>query len=211
MNNYSKYPICDTDIWVNLCLGDIEEKLFAKYLKVNFVDVVVAEICGWKSNEKFSHINDKFQKSQNEEKALVINICDKEKSDIEEEDRMIIEWQLKEDAGFPKGFDTPKKERKNMGEYLSAIVANHLKMPLMKTEDHLFKQNGKGRLLYPELEIKGWQDTICDLVDIGQREAIKIKVKNENMRMRKEKDEYENGQASMESIKSLAEKFNNKF
>lgn len=33
MSEYSRYPICDTDIWVDLCLGIAEATLFNKYIK----------------------------------------------------------------------------------------------------------------------------------------------------------------------------------
>ena len=107
MIDYSKYPICDTDIWVNLCLGDIEDKLFSKHEKVSFVDVVKEEILNWTSGKR-SFIATKFNRASDNNIAITINVCEEENSDISKEDRQIIEKQLIEDAGFPKGFQTPK-------------------------------------------------------------------------------------------------------
>ncbi len=40
----SKYPICDTDIWVDAVLADLEEALIKKYGKIIVADVVEKEI-----------------------------------------------------------------------------------------------------------------------------------------------------------------------
>lgn len=211
MTEYSKYPICDTDIWVNLCLGEIEKNLFNKYLKVSFVDVVKDEILNW-TKSKNSFIAEKFNIASNNSKAITINVCEGETSDIDKLDRLIIEKQLIEDAGFPKGFKTPRgKERKNMGEYLSAIVADYLEIPLMKSNDHLFRDGERGKELYPNLIVKNWEDTLKDLVPEKEIKGIRKKVNIANNEMRKEKKAYENGRATLESIQKLADKFNCKF
>lgn len=195
-------PICDSDIWVDLCLGDIEENLFKKYKKVYFVSVVRDEIIKWKSG-KYSFIAKKLEKKINENKAEIIEI-----EKIDSLDREIIEKQLIEDCGYELGFSTPKDKRKNMGEYVSAIVADYYGIELMKSNDHLFNEGQRGKELYPDLEIKNWRQTVVDLVeDIGERKQVFDKVKKANNDMNKEKDNYENGQATLEDILRLQKHF----
>lgn len=205
MCEYSNYPICDTDIWVNLCLGNIEEELFKKYGKVNFVSVVKDEILKWKFG-KYKFIAERFCKKVEEGLAIVIEV-----DQLDEEDKLIIEKQLIEDCGYQMGFDTPKKERKNMGEYMSAIIAGHYEIPLMKSNDHLFREGERGKELYPDLEVKNWNDTIKDLIkDFKKRQKILDDVKKYNIEMNKEKDNYQSGQATLEDIKKLEQYFSNR-
>lgn len=202
MCDYSKYPICDTDIWVNLCLGDIEEELFKKYGKINFVDVVRDEILKWKSGS-YSFIADRFLQKIEEKSAIVIEI-----NKLNNDDKKIIEKQLIEDCGYELGFYTPKDERTNMGEYMSAIIADYYGMPLMKSNDHLFREGERGSELYPDLEVKNWSNTVVDLIsDIKQRQRIFDKVKKCNQDMKCKKYNYENGQATLEQILELKDYF----
>lgn len=204
MLNYSKYPICDTDIWVNLCLGEIENELFRKYIKVFFVSTVRDEIIRWKKG-KYPCISEKLSEKIKHDLALIIEV-----EELDESDRKIIEKQLIEDAGYPLGFNTPLENRHNMGEYMSAIVADHFGILLMKTEDGLFKEGGRGKELYPDLKVKCWRDTVNDLVKIKDRERIIEKVRRDNIKMNKEKERYEMGQATIDEILKLASFFNNK-
>ncbi|MDI0267192.1 hypothetical protein QIW52_14505 [Clostridioides difficile] len=205
MNDYEKYPICDTDIWVNLCLGEIEDRLFEKYGKVFFVDVVKNEILRWK-NGGYSYISTKLEDKIRNGSAIIIEV-----EQMENIDKKIIEKQLKEDAGFPSGFNTPKNKQKNMGEYMSAIIANHLGILLMKSNDHLFNEGEKGRELYPDLIIKNWNATVVDLIELNKRDSVLRKVRERNKNMSISKDHYENGQASLTDILKLKERFNNNF
>ncbi|GEA33637.1 hypothetical protein [Clostridium diolis] len=80
-----------------------------------------------------------------------------------------------------------------MGEYMSAIIANYYGIPLMKSDDHLFKDGGRGKDLYPDLEVKSWNDTVVDLItDIKKRRQILDAVKNQNYKMNNENDRYKN-------------------
>lgn len=206
MIDYSIYPICDTDIWVNLCLGNLEDELFKKYKKIIFVDVVRDEILRWKSG-KYGFISTKFIEKVEQGLIIIIEI-----EKLDNEDQLIIERQLIEDVGYSLGFKTPKTQRKNMGEYVSAIVADYFGILFMKSDDHLFKEGGRGKVLYPELEVRGWNRTIIDLVpDVRKRSGILERVKCENLKMNKEKDNYINGVANIEDILKLKEHFSGRF
>lgn len=202
MCDYSNYPICDSDIWVNLCLGNIQDELFKKYGKVTFVDVVRDEILRWKSG-KYSFIAERFSEKVEQGLALVIKV-----DDLEDIDKNAIERQLIEDCGYELGFGTPKDKRKNMGEYMSAIMADYYEIPLMKSNDHLFNEGERGKELYPDLEVRNWNTTVVDLIDnIGMRQRIFEKVKKSNDDMNKEKDNYKNGQATLDDILRLKQHF----
>ncbi|MTK13254.1 MAG: hypothetical protein F8N39_14580 [Clostridiaceae bacterium] len=75
--------------------------------------------------------------------AIIIEV-----ESLDELDRKIIEKQLIQDAGYPEGFSTPIEDRKNMEEYVSAIIADYFGIMLMKSDDHLFKDDGRGKTLY---------------------------------------------------------------
>lgn len=202
MYDYSKYPICDTDIWVNLCLGGIEEKLFEKYRKVFFASVVRDEIVKWSSG-KYSFISEKLFERVESRHAIVIEI-----DDLDKIDKQIIERQLIEDCGYELGFSTPKWNRRNMGEYLSAIIADHFSIPLMKSNDHLFNEGERGRELYPDLVVKNWNSTVVDLIsDIKQRSGILERAKIGNAKMNRDKEEYNSGNASSNDLLKLKEFF----
>lgn len=52
ISEVKKFPICDTDIWVNLCLGDIVSDLFLLHDKIVIADVVENEILKFKNSER---------------------------------------------------------------------------------------------------------------------------------------------------------------
>ena len=58
----SKYPICDTDIWVDAVLANLDDILVKKYGKIVVADVVGKEIMWFKSNEYHKDIAEKFEK-----------------------------------------------------------------------------------------------------------------------------------------------------
>ena len=98
-----------------------------------------------------------------------------------------------------------------MGEYVSAIVADHFNILFMKSDDHLFKDGGHGKDLYPDLEVRSWSSTVVDLVpDIRKRQSIFDKVRIRNLEMNQEKERYNDGQATIEEILKLKEFFANK-
>ncbi len=49
--DYTKYPICDTDMWVYLYLSDFSNRIFQKYKKLIFADVVEQEILAWEEKK----------------------------------------------------------------------------------------------------------------------------------------------------------------
>lgn len=196
IGEFTKYPICDTDIWVNVCLGNIEDRLFEKHGKIIVADVVDGEINKWNKSEKFSKIATQYMVYKDNNKVLVVD----HKEHLSEEDRLIINNMLYQ-FKFTNGLEN-KPAEKNKGEYVSAIYANHFKIPLLKTDDRLFKEDGQGKKDFPRLQVKNWRDTLIDLIP-NDTERIKVTklVESENQRMNRENTKYKENQAALEEQK----------
>lgn len=166
----TQYPICDTDIWVKISLGNLYEKLFNKYKIILVADVVEGEILMWNRNpnSKFKFIAEKYLYYKEIGKIRVIN----HEEDIPIEDRRLLEQQLY-DFDFENDFNNRPKED-NKGEFVSAIYADYFGISLMKSNDHEFGENGRGRIAFPDLEVKNWYITTEELIK-DSKERIKIR------------------------------------
>ncbi len=72
----AQYPICDTDIWVDAVLSNLDGTLIDKYHKLIVADVVEKEILNFKRNESFQVISDKFLGYKRSGKIIVIDHSD---------------------------------------------------------------------------------------------------------------------------------------
>lgn len=154
----NEYPICDSDVWVYACFGNIVDRLFEIHKKIVIADVVEGEILKWKSNQKFKYVADKYEEYKNSGKILVIS----HEKHIPNEVRIIQEGMLRE-FGFRNYFaNTPSEPDK--GEYVSAIYADYFNICLFRTNDKLFAEDGLGRNDFPNLNIQDWNETIRCLV-----------------------------------------------
>lgn len=211
VNEFSKYPICDTDIWINLCLGGLLNEVFKLHKKIIVADVVEGEILNWQKSKKYRFIADEFQKYKSNGYILVI-VHDKH---IPEPSRKILERMLY-DLKFQNDFKNNPPED-NKGEFASAIYADYFQIPFMKSNDNAFQEGGKGREAFPDLLVKNWNDTLRDLIkDDKKRISIVKKVKEENMRMKQSKnmDKHiqKNKNISMdEMLEQLKQKFSKNY
>ncbi len=211
---FKKYPICDTDIWVKICLGQICDKLFAYHKKIIVADVVQGEILKWdRTNSKFSFIAGNYKHYRKIGNILVIN----HSYDIYEEDRMILERQLY-DLGFENDFNN-KPPESNKGEFVSAIYADYFGIPFMKSDDGIFSIGEKGQSSFPNLKIKNWNTTVHELIqnDIERIKVTKL-ASEQNLKMNKEnefkynlnKDELFDDEPIEIKLKKLQLKYNKK-
>ncbi|EGC93283.1 hypothetical protein HMPREF9402_1035 [Turicibacter sp. HGF1] len=156
---FSRYPICDTDIWVRICLGNLFDVIFKKYKKLVVADAVENEILKWeRENSNFTFIANKYNDYKDKGLILVIDHM----KDIRVEDRLILE-QILFDLGFESCFYYGMSE-KDKAEYVSALYADYFKMPFMKSNDHAFSDGGKGKVLFPKLLVKDWYKTTEELI-----------------------------------------------
>jgi len=206
---FTKYPICDTDIWVNICLGQICDILFSKYKKVIVADVVQGEILRWdKPNYKYSYIAERYNYYKQLGKIIVIN----HSVDILAEDRILLERQL-EDLGFENDFNNRPPED-NKGEFVSAIYADYFKIPFMKSNDSEFYDGGRGKVSFPHLEVKNWYATTEELIH-DNIEKIKIRkfVERQNIEMNNIKsstNKLKKEERMNDLLKKLQEKYSKK-
>ena len=110
MNN-TQY-ICDTNIWVKICLGKLINNLFEKYPGTSFVDFVENEIVKWNSSDdKFQNIATEFSAFKSE-KFHVIYF-----KDLDEITKSLIKRDLKEYFGVNIDLvDNKHKKIENLGE-----------------------------------------------------------------------------------------------
>ena len=164
----SSYPICDTDIWVDVILAKLDDALIEKYEKIVVADVVEKEILKFGKNEYFKGIAEKYEVFKQNGKIIVI-----EHSDIDEEDKKFLEKQLVEcNERFQTGLeDTPHEEHK--GEIVSAIYAEYFECPFLKSNDGAFHEGNMGRIAFPDLIVKDREGMLRDLTDEQSRYAYR--------------------------------------
>jgi hypothetical protein len=177
IEDYTQYPICDTDIWVNVCLGNILPQFFWKYDKIIVADVVEEEIKKFSSNQSFGYISHKFKSYKENGSIFVIE----HEVHISKFDRMILEQMLYE-IGFKNDFRN-KPPEENKVEFVSAIYADHFNLPFMKSNDGAFSDDGKGKKEFPDLLVKNWHAVVNEVIN-DDKERIKVNTLIENERKR---------------------------
>lgn len=202
-NSFNSYPICDTDIWVYLCLGDLVGRVLNKYKRLVVADVVEKEILQWKGKDpKYEFIANDFINYKAEDYILVIN----HKTDINEEDRGILENTLSE-LSFMYGLEDNPHE-KNKGEFVSAIYADHFGIPLMQTNDGVFQEGGIGRRGFPDLDIQNWYHIV---EEFSRNDNEKIQIRKKVEKAQQSMKERHGRIAEEESKKKMLQKLQNKF
>lgn len=197
-----QYPICDTDIWVDVVLAELDEILISKYSKLVVADVVEKEILKFNHDGSFRNIAEKYLLYKKDGKIIVI-----EHSDIDEIDRRFLERQLVDcDARFVTGLkDDPHEQHK--GEIVSAIYAEYFESPFLKSNDSTFRPGNMGRVAFPNLIVKNRRDMLIDLVsDRILRRSYNDKIEDSRAFMNEEKRLYEeqmNQPATEEDVMAL--------
>lgn len=202
--DFSKYPICDTDMWVYLYLSDFLGRVIQKYRKLVFADVVEKEILAWeKNNDKYKNIAIFFKQCKKDGLVLVIQ----HEVHIEEEDRDFLEQTLR-DLHFTNGLKNDPKEA-NKGEFVSALYADHFEIPFMKSNDNAFQEGGRGKIAFPELKVKNWYDIVEEFAT-SQDEKIRIRkiVDQEQRQMTYHFERQKEEKKKQETLNRLAEMFN---
>lgn len=197
----SNYPICDTDIWVDIILAKLDDALIEKYEKIVVADVVEKEIFKFGKNEYFKVIAEKYKVLKKNEKIIVI-----EHSAIDEEDKKFLEKQLVDcDDRFQTGLeDSPHEEHK--GEIVSAIYAEHFECPFLKSNDGAFHEGNMGRIAFPDLVVKNREDMLRDLTDEQSRHEYRQAIidnrefMNEGTRIYKEEKNAVVTEAQVQSL-----------
>lgn len=200
---FKKYPICDADMWVNMCLTGFCERVFEKYGKLIFADVVEQEILAFGRTDGNSRkIAQDFKSHKISNNILVIS----HKRDLTEDVRIILESALT-DLNFKHGLLNRPTET-NKGEFVSALYADHFEIPFMKTNDSAFKEGGPGKKEFPDLLIKDWYELVEELA-ISHEEKIKIRslLETERKNMKSDYKKYKEKKKE-QLLTDLQQKFN---
>ena len=203
------YPICDTDIWIDAVLSNLDETLIMKYSKIVVADVVEKEIIRFRNDDSFKVIAEKFLFYKQRDAIIVI-----EHSKIVKEDRRLLEKQLIEcDYRFETGLaDVPHERHK--GEIVSAIYAVHFEIPFLKSNDSAFREGNMGQTAFPNLIVKNLSDMLKDLVpDKEKRQECYQLIKDNRAFMDESKRIYEekkNAPPTGEQIEALLKKLRGK-
>lgn len=203
LSEIDQYPICDTDIWVNMSLAKVCSRAFNKYKKVIFADIVELEIKEWNRDTNYSFIATDFDESKKLNTAFVIYHLEH----IEEDDRDFMTQQLKE-LNFQYGLD---KREKDKGEVVSAIYADHFGITVIKSNDSYLKSSGFIEKEFPDLIVKSWSDVSeelseshSDLMQIRKSVDDRRPAMNNSFTVQKAVEKKE------EILQKLQDKFNNK-
>ncbi|EIL83088.1 hypothetical protein P8815_05315 [Bacillus altitudinis] len=201
--DFTKYPICDTNIWINLSLGDAVNHILNKHEIILFADVVEKEIMKFKNSQEFSSIATNFAAYKNNGQCFVID----HQKHIDPEVCEIMELSLM-NLGFEYGL---KRLERDKGEYVSAIYADEFSIPFMKTDDGEFRKGNKGNNEFPELEIKTWYDITEEYIDdFNERKRIRQKTETERRRLRISKEKYEESKKDNLTIDKLKAVFDSR-
>lgn len=205
----AKYPICDTDIWIDAVLSNLDDSLMDKYNKLIVADVVEKEIKCFRKNDYFKVIAEKFYSYKKCGKIIVIA-----HSEINKEDRLFLEKQLVDcDNRFQTGLeDNPHEEHK--GEIVSAIYAEYFEIPFLKSNDGVFQEGNMGRIAFPNLIVKNLKDMLEDLVLDKEKRRVCYQLIQDNRALMDEgKRIYEEEQkmpVTNEQVQALLNKLRSK-
>lgn len=161
--------ICDTNIWVNVCIGDVHEKYLEKFSSIGIADAVKNEIVKWRNHKnEFKKISVLFHEYENK-KLFIIN-----KENLDPTTRKIIENELKQ-QGFTD-LDNRIKTIKDLGEFVSLLYAYHLGIPYIHSNDANFSyeiHNGSLLSKYKGIEIIMWNE-ISETITDNDDDRIKL-------------------------------------
>jgi hypothetical protein len=198
--DFTKYPICDTDIWVNICLGRVSDHVFSRYGKLLMADVVEHEILKWYENDKFTFIASDFDKYKQSGSIFVIDHI----LHIPTQERLMLEQMLYE-LGFKHGF---KNAQKHKGEYASAIYADHFGCTFMASNDNAFQNGGEGIQDFDGILVKNWNEVVQD-IGLEHKDRIRANkfVEHERKRMNQHYENTKKDRMMDAKLKALQEMF----
>lgn len=204
-----KYPMCDTDIWVDINLVHSADLLFKKYKKIIVADVVEGEIRRFKANANYDFIVTTYEEYKKRGEIIVI-----ENRKLSAYAKALFEKQLL-DLSYNYGFSfngldyNPKEQHK--GEIISAMYAKYFKVLFLKSNDGTFKDGNAGRLAFPTLLVKDRKHTLKDLLNNDTLEIEYFyRIKDERDLMNEGTNRYENDPVTMDSVNDLLGKLRGK-
>lgn len=192
--------LCDTNIWVKVCLGDKTEEFLKKFSNTGFADVVENEIIKWKLNQdRFCKIAEKYE--EHGELYFVVRLS--------EQDEWVRKSILKDFERYfgVSDIDNKSKNLMNLGEQGSLLYAYHLEIPYIQSDDSSFFQNTSIMENFDEIEILSWSDVVEKITN-GHDERIALTTSIENEQKVMSNKKVKRKELNMkEQLKKLQEKY----
>lgn len=196
--------ICDTNIWVNLCLGDVHSVYFEKFNIVGIADAVKNEIIKWERHEGDSkRVFSLFHKYK-DKNLFIIN-----RNELDSRIKSIIEFDLRQE-GFVD-LDNSNKTIENLGEFVSFLYAYHLEVPFIHSDDTSFSHEIQSEEVfsrYKGIEIVTWNEIAETLTDNhDDRLRLNKIVQEKSTIMRKQFVKEKEERKLQHKINQLAKRF----
>lgn len=174
MVEYSLYPICDTNILIDLKLGDIFQQFLKSNIKVNVADKVKDEMDNkFSKSQKYNFLLDVFQ----EENIQII-----EESIFSEEQKRVMMANL---VSYKiQNFIGKKARGKDVGEFASALYAVNLGIKKLYTNDKNFIRDYGKELIFRNLEMVDLNCTLAEFLKDAKRIRVNSKIEIENAKMK---------------------------
>lgn len=196
--------ICDTNIWVYVCLGEVHEQYVSKFSNIGVADVVKNEIIKWEKDEG------KFQK-------IYTYFCEYEEKDILVIDRNAFDHRIKKIIEHELSFwgfddlDNSKETIKNLGEFTSLLYAYHLDVPYIHTHDIQFCDTIKMDDLYEQyknVKLITWNEISEEITDShSEKLALTKKVESESKQMKNQNQKQKQNKIMEKKLEELMGKF----
>lgn len=196
--------ICDSNIWINVCLGEIHETYIKKYSTIGVVDVVKNEILKWERNEgRFKEIFNLFLQYENQGLTIINN------SSVDLITQKIISQELIR-FGYTD-IDNRDKTIEDLGEFVSLLYAYHLEVPYIHTEDMNFHEDVQMNELYSQykgIEMMTWNQVSRNITNSdSERLALNQRVTKENEVMGIQRKKTKEKQEMKEKLNALQKKY----
>lgn len=198
--------ICDTNIWVNVCLIEKTNLFFKSFNSLYFADSVKNEISKWgRDDNKYNKIHSVFEENERLKSFEVIYL-----DQLDSVTKNIIEQQLRE-FGFSE-WDNKNSVIKDLGEYISVLYAYHLEIPMLQTDDINFYESIDMVNRFKDIEIMTWND-IASKLTTSDKERISLNkvVETEKQNMREQYNHAREEEIEMKKqLKKLTQRFSKK-
>lgn len=177
---YSKYPICDTNMIIDLSLGNILKRFLNAKRRVWICDKVLLELkFKFQNSDKYSGLAE-----LNSKMNLIGYQCFSEQQ-LNVMKLQLLNYEIQNCIGT-------KNIGKDFGEFVSAIYAVTLGIKELYTNDKTFIREYKCEPIFKNLIMKNLDETLREL--LSDRERIKTMsiIESENEKMKRIlKDEKE--------------------
>lgn len=189
--------ICDTDIWVNICLGEVCYPYVNHYSNVYFSEFVENEILKWSRGEsRFNKIADYFTTHKNNGEISVLYL-----NNFDNLTQIIVKSELQM-YGF-SDIDNKNKKIKNLGEYASAVFASQEGISNFHTNDNEFGETGSGHRCFPDLSVFNLNNILNDVLDHKIRINTMALIEREYPLM-KQSDDSQQLSSKLQQLKDMA-------